>query len=84
MLSQFYTHEHICNFRGCKTINAVINATAKNRIPHDIPWMGTHINFNWRQEIDFFNSCFCGLGGNGRIIIIVGIGSALLCGVALH
>ena len=84
ILSQFYTHEHIFNLRGCKTINAVINATAKNRIPHDIPWMGTHLNFNWRQDIDFVYSFFFGLGGNVRIIIIVGIKSALLCGFALH
>ena len=84
MLQQFQTHEDSFNLRGYKTITAVINATAKNRIPHDIPWMGTHINFNCRQDIDFFNSCFCGLSGNGRIISIVGIGSALLCGIALH
>ena len=84
MLQQFQTHEDSFNLIGCKTITAVIKATANNRIPHDITWMGTHLNYNWRQDIDFFNPCFCGIGGNVRIIIIVGIGSALLCGVALH
>ena len=54
MLSQFHTHEHSFNLKGYKTITVVINATAKNIIPHDISWMGTHINFNWRQDIDFF------------------------------
>ena len=78
MLQQFQTHEDSFNLRGCKTITAVINTTDKT------PWMGTNINFNWRQDMDFFNSCFCGISGNGRIVIIVGIVSALLCGIALH
>ena len=83
MLPQFQTHEHSFNLRGCKTITAVINANAKNRTPHDIPWMGNHINFNWRRDPDFLNPCFCGISRHGRIIIIFGIGSTLLCGIAL-
>ena len=54
MLTQFQTHENSFNLRGCKTITAVINATDKNIIPYYIPWMGNHLNFNWRQDIDFF------------------------------